>query len=78
MIEGHKYMRILACHTMKGLSQKRKKVKRNLRNSVRSKLNAENVTYSQWITRIPQGQLKRIELEDKGYNDNIQVYELDG
>ena len=37
-----------------------------------------HLRYSQWITRIPQGQLKRIELEDKGYNDNIQVYELDG
>ena len=37
-----------------------------------------HLRYSQWVTRIPQGQLKRIELEDKGYNDNIQVYELDG
>ena len=25
-----------------------------------------HLRYSPWITRIPQGQLKRIELEDKG------------
>ena len=30
------------------------------------------------ITRIVEGQVKRIELEDKGYIDNIMAHEVDG
>ena len=47
-VEGHKYLGILACDTMKESSQNKKVIKtelvRNTRNSLRSKLIAENVS----------------------------------
>ena len=38
----------------------------------------DSLRYGPGITRMVEGQLKRIEVEDKEYITNIQVHELDG
>ena len=46
---------------------------------MRSRLTAEShLRYGPRITRIVEGQVKGIELEDKGYIDNIMAHEVDG
>ena len=73
-------MGILACHTMKGLSQNMKKVKRTSQKhdefcAVKIEGRECHLRYGPWITRIPEGQVKRIELEDKGYNDVDKLFQ---